>query len=65
MVVVLLDGASVGDRYDDALRNALAHQAIEPELLAFVDGRRRLVEEEHLGLLQQHPSEGDSLLLAG
>src|SRR6185295_11109818 len=56
---------SMADAEYRRLREPLAHQLIQARLRPLVDRRGRLVEKEPVGLLDQGPREGQSLLLAG
>ena len=64
-VVVLVERRTMADADHDAVRQLAAQRAVQRELLAFVERRGRLVEEDRLRFLQQHTGERDALLLAG
>src|SRR5215470_898175 len=55
----------MADAEQRRLWELLAHQPIKVRLRLLVQRRGRLIEKEPVGLLDQGPREGDSLLLAG
>ena len=59
---VVEEVAVVGDR-DDGAREAL-QELLEPVDRFGVEVVGRLVEQQHVGLRQQHPAQGDTALLA-
>src|SRR5689334_14462141 len=62
--VECLQARPVPDRYYGRLRQLLGNQLVEACLRGFVQRRRRLVEEQPVGLLQERPRDADTLLLA-